>query len=146
MNNVAGYIPNSIAPQFRQALLGSGSSYSNSATSNALVPYGNSTSSHTSQSRQVVTYTSRHRPGAASGPDGEPGRSAAGPSPRKGSDGGSGHASIFVHHQDGSASSPYWAKFEFQLVSFDVVDENDDGIFEPGECAIIKNIRLETMV
>lgn len=39
--------------------------------------------------------------------------------------------------------STYDSKFEFQLLDFDVVDENDDGVFEPGECVIIKNIRIK---
>ncbi|KAF2233610.1 hypothetical protein EV356DRAFT_198994 [Viridothelium virens] len=34
----------------------------------------------------------------------------------------------------------YTSAFEFRLVDFELVDENDDGIFEPGECEIIKEI------
>ncbi|KAF2108339.1 hypothetical protein BDV96DRAFT_652905 [Lophiotrema nucula] len=121
VNNLAGYIPASIAPQFRQALLGSGSSSTDMALYN-----GGSGGGHASGCRQVKTYTSRHRPGAASGSDGRSGRAPSEPSPRAGRNGRSGTASIFIVNNDGTRSLPYSAKFEFQLVDFEVVDENND--------------------
>lgn len=55
-----------------------------------------------------------------------------------------GTAEILVRNDDGSVST-YDSKFEFPLLDFDVVDENDDGVFEPGECVIIKNIGIKNI-
>ncbi|KAK6525330.1 hypothetical protein TWF694_005473 [Orbilia ellipsospora] len=37
----------------------------------------------------------------------------------------------------------YLRRYFFTLVDFDVVDENEDGIFEPGEHIYVKNIRIQ---
>ncbi|KAF2738806.1 hypothetical protein EJ04DRAFT_549698 [Polyplosphaeria fusca] len=135
VRSVAGHIPASLAPQFRHALLESSSS------SNAVVRHNND-GSHISGCQQKRTYTSRHRPGADRGSDGMPGRLPGGPLPRPGRTGRSGKASICVRSEDGVNTVSYNAKFEFQLLDFEVVDENRDCIFEPGECLIIRNIRV----
>ena len=85
-------------------------------------------------------YKTRHKPGASDGKSGCAGRSPA-TSLKPGGNGSDGIAEIVVRNDDGSVST-YDSKFEFQLLDFDVVDENDDGVFEPGECVIIKNIRI----
>ena len=90
---------------------------------------------------QVPTYTTRHKSGASDGKDGAPGLTPA-TSLQHGHDGLDGTAEILVHNDDGSIST-YDSKFEFQLLGFDIVDENDDGVFEPRECVIIKNIRIK---
>lgn len=89
----------------------------------------------------VPTYTTRHKPGASDGKDGASGRTPV-TSLSPGQDGLDGTAGILVRNDDGSVST-YDSKFEFQLLGFDVVDQNDDGVFEPRECAIIKNIRIK---
>ena len=90
---------------------------------------------------QVPTYTTRHKPGASDGNDGATGRTPA-TSLKPGQDGLDGTAGILVRRDDGSIST-YESKFEFELLGFDVVDQNDDGVFEPRECVIIKNIRIK---
>ena len=90
---------------------------------------------------QVPTYTTRHKPGASDGNDGASGHTPA-TSLKPGQDGLDGTAGIHVRRDDGSIST-YESKFEFELLGFDVVDQNDDGVFEPRECVIIKNIRIK---
>ena len=90
---------------------------------------------------QVPTYTTRHKPAASDGKPGAPGRIPIA-SLRPGQDGLAGTVGILLRNDDGSFST-YDQKFEYQLLDFDVVDENNDGIFEPGECMIIKNIRIK---
>lgn len=90
---------------------------------------------------QVPTYTTRHRPGASDGKVGASGRTPA-TSLNVGQNGLDGTGSIHVRNDEGSIST-YHSKFEFQLLGFDVVDENDDGVFEPHECVIVKNIRIK---
>lgn len=106
-------------------------------------PQGQSTTygDHAPSYRQVPVYTTRHKPGAS---DGRKGPSGCTPAAllKPGRDGLDGTAAILVRNDDGSVST-YDSKFEFQLLDFEVVDENDDGIFEPSECAIIKNIRIK---
>lgn len=140
MGNLQGKIPASIVPQFERALLGSGSK---DGFSNAVSPKGYSAmmGDHASDCRQVPTYTTRHKPGAPDGNKGSSGLSPAAPL-KPGQDGLPGTVGILVRHDDGSLST-YNSKFEFQLLGFDVVDENGDGVFEPGECVIIKNIRIK---
>lgn len=37
----------------------------------------------------------------------------------------------------------YPTRYDLKVVSFDVVDENEDGINEPGERLLVKNIRVQ---
>ena len=91
----------------------------------------------------MPTYIKRYKPGA---PDGRQGPSGRTPTARltPGRDGSDGNAVIVVNCYDGSVSR-YDSKFEFQLSEFEVEDENGDGIFELGECVIIKNIRVKNL-
>ena len=59
-----------------------------------------------------------------------------------GRNGSDGSFAISVRNGDGSMST-YDSPFDFLLLDYEVVDENEDGIFEPGECAIIRNIRIK---
>lgn len=63
--------------------------------------------------------------------------------PRNGYDGKSGSASIFVQTAEGPRI--YTSAFDFQLNGFDIADENGDGIFEPGECVVIKSIYVSNI-
>ncbi|KAL8834147.1 MAG: hypothetical protein Q9170_003894 [Blastenia crenularia] len=140
VSNLQGKIPANIALQFERALLGSGAK---DDFLNAVSPRGYSAMNgdHAYDCRQMPAYTTRHKAGAPDGNKGSSGRSPAVPvSP--GRDGSDGTVGILVRYDDGSVSA-YDSKFEFELLGFDVVDENGDGIFEPGECVIIKNIRIK---
>lgn len=59
-----------------------------------------------------------------------------------GVDGRPGEAEIFVTSKTGPAKS-YRARYQLELVDFDVEDENEDGIFEPGEHIFIRRIRVK---
>lgn len=39
--------------------------------------------------------------------------------------------------------STYPSIYQLKVVSFDVIDENEDGVNEPGEHLFIQNIRVE---
>ena len=139
MGNLQGKIPASIAPQFHRALLGSAEGdFSNAITHRG---YSAPTGDHMPGCEQVPTYTTRNKPGASDGKDGPSGRAPA-TSLKPGQDGLDGSARILVRNYDGSVNT-YESKFEYQLLGFDVVDENGDGVFEPRECVIIKNIRIK---
>jgi len=47
-----------------------------------------------------------------------------------------------IRHSDGHLEI-FNSKFEIQLVDFEVVDEYEDGIFEPGECVRVRNITVK---
>lgn len=58
-----------------------------------------------------------------------------------GRNGPPGTAMIVVKHGDSLVTYPsrYW----LQVIGFDLKDENDDGIFEPGEHVFISNIKVQ---
>ena len=60
---------------------------------------------------------------------------------REGTDGEKGAGSFLVQDEEGTTNT-YFSAFDFSLVGFDVRDENGDGIFEPGECAIVHGVRV----
>ncbi|KAL8673302.1 MAG: hypothetical protein Q9168_002264 [Polycauliona sp. 1 TL-2023] len=138
--NIDGTIPAHIAAQFQRALRAPGC---DEDFSQAIVPRGHSTANaqHASDCRQVPVYTSRYKTGASDGKTGPSGRAPATPL-HPGQDGLDGTVGLLVRQDNGTVST-YDAIFEFQLLGFDVVDENGDGVFEPGECAIIRNIRIK---
>ncbi len=51
-------------------------------------------------------------------------------------------ASIIVRSNRGGGSRRYTSRYDLRLVDFDVEDENEDGIFEPGEHIYIRRIRI----
>jgi hypothetical protein len=57
----------------------------------------------------------------------------------RGTAGADGRAQIIVRHSNGDRPR-YDRCYDLQLVDFDLEDENGDGIFEPGECAIVRRI------
>lgn len=58
-----------------------------------------------------------------------------------------GSARIQVHMNStrelGARHNFYTSRYFFYLVDFQVIDENQDGIFEPGEHILIQNIRIK---
>lgn len=130
---MAGIIPASLVPQ-----VGFGNNSLTVASSGALTR--SSAGGHAPGCRQVPTYRTRSRPSAADGCRGPAGRT---PTTRlqPGRNGENGSVYFVIFGRDW-ARTTYRPRFEFQLVEFEVVDENQDGIFEPGECAIIQNIRV----
>jgi hypothetical protein len=49
---------------------------------------------------------------------------------------------IIVERANGKQDT-YNARYRLELVSFDMLDENQDGIYEPGERIIIQRIRIK---
>lgn len=56
--------------------------------------------------------------------------------------GNPGSTQVTVIRNNGTEAT-YPTRYNLKVVSFDVVDENDDGIFEPGEHLLVKNIRVQ---
>lgn len=88
----------------------------------------------------VPVYQTYERARALDGRDGRPGRNATTPLER-GLAGNAGTGSIVVTLRNGIQQS-YNSKYSLELVDFDVEDGNGDGIFEPGEYAFIRRIRV----
>lgn len=61
--------------------------------------------------------------------------------PREGAAGIPGLAYITVKYADGKTGT-FHSKYKIELVDFQVVDENDDGIIEPGEHIFIQHIQI----
>ncbi|KAF4635875.1 hypothetical protein G7Y89_g2200 [Cudoniella acicularis] len=61
---------------------------------------------------------------------------------QSGMGGAQGSSQITVLRNDGTQAT-YPNRYELTVVSFDVVDENNDGINEPGEHLCVKNIRIQ---
>ena len=59
-----------------------------------------------------------------------------------GSSGAQGSSQVRVL-MNNNTESTYPSIYQLKVVSFDVVDENEDGVNEPGEHLLIKNIRVE---
>jgi hypothetical protein len=53
-----------------------------------------------------------------------------------------GEAAIIVTSKAGPEKS-YRCRYRLELVDFEVEDENEDGIFEPGEHVFIRRIRVK---
>ncbi|KAK5123601.1 hypothetical protein LTR85_002639 [Meristemomyces frigidus] len=62
----------------------------------------------------------------------------------RGLPGSAGEVIIVVRNQDGT-SSEYREPWKLRLVSFDVEDENGDGIFEPGEHVVVRRVRVQNI-
>jgi hypothetical protein len=60
-----------------------------------------------------------------------------------GQDGRDGSFGIFIRDQKGHVTGPFSSPFKVELVDFDVIDGNEDGIFEFGEEIILKNIQVK---
>ena len=52
---------------------------------------------------------------------------------------------IFIKYENGDVREYTNDKIELRVVSYDVVDENGTGIFEPGEFFRVKNVKIRNM-
>ncbi|KAF1992020.1 hypothetical protein K402DRAFT_459220 [Aulographum hederae CBS 113979] len=86
-------------------------------------------------------YITHNRPGARNGKKGSSGRTPTALL-LPGRDGVDGTAFICVQNSNGSVST-YKSKFQSKLLDFEVIDENNDSIFEPGECVVISNFKIK---
>jgi len=75
------------------------------------------------------------------GPGGKPGEPSEA-KPINGNDGVNGYAHIFIQKPDGSLDGPFASAYKLEVVEFEVVDGNEDGILEFGEDIILRNIRV----
>jgi hypothetical protein len=142
LNNMTALIPSSYAPAIQQALAsanGGSMALTTRNQSTALTQY--SGGGHAAGCGDRPVYQTFSKPGASNGqrgPSGHTPRSAL----RSGNDGALGSAYYLVSDENGHQTR-YTSKFEFELVDFEVIDENDDGIFEPGECVIVRNVCIK---
>jgi hypothetical protein len=90
----------------------------------------------------VYEYTTYSRPAGIRGPAGAPGGVPLYVL-NAGQPGADGSCQIGVVAGDGSVAATYSGRYGIVVMGFDVIDENDDGIFEPGEHLIVKNIRVQ---
>lgn len=94
--------------------------------------------SHWRGDEKITVTTSHTNPGGRHGIDGRDGAYA--PSkPVDGTDGTVGSVEMYVK-EDGQESGPFKTSYQLEIVDFDVVDDNEDGVLEFGE-----NITLETI-
>lgn len=90
--------------------------------------------------RGDTTYT-RTRPPGRRGPVGPPG--ARVPSYLQGGMGGAqGSSQVTVMRNNGTQAT-YPGRYNLEVVSFEVVDENNDNVNEPGEHILVTNIRVK---
>jgi hypothetical protein len=82
----------------------------------------------------------RHRPPGPPGPHGPPGRRPM-TYLSGGVGGANGTCQIKVVRHD-LTKGTYPSRYRIEVLSFDVVDENEDGINEPGEYLLVQNIRV----
>jgi hypothetical protein len=77
------------------------------------------------------------------GYDGAPGRSGTQSYSRleDGNNGPNGSVQIFIKEQNERVLGPFASPFQLELFDFEVIDSNEDGIFEFGEEIILRNIR-----
>lgn len=81
------------------------------------------------------------RPSASGGPAGMCGRAPV-DALQPGQNGPPGFSQITVLFSDGG-SATYSSRYILEIVGFDVQDENDDGINEPGEYVFVTNIVIK---
>lgn len=74
------------------------------------------------------------------GRDGQPGASVTNPL-HSGTAGADGSGGITVRYKNGDKKR-YSSRYDLGLVDFDVDDENEDRVFEPGEHIFIRRIRI----
>ncbi|MCB9026539.1 MAG: hypothetical protein H6625_09505 [Bdellovibrionaceae bacterium] len=86
----------------------------------------------------TYTYDSHYNSGGSDGhdgPSGSPGRGNI----QRGAKGPSGKYEVLVSYQNGSIER-YAKVFSLSLISYDLIDENNNGIFEPGEKVSVSNM------
>lgn len=89
----------------------------------------------------IPIYRTQSRMKGDDGPAGRPGNSVQ-EILHRGTAGADGRVQIIVRHSNGDR--PRYDKcYNLQLINFDLEDENGDGIFEPGEHAIVRRIIIK---
>jgi hypothetical protein len=83
-------------------------------------------------------------PGGHDGSNGQQGTSGRG-IVVDGADGADGTVEIFVEGEDGKFMGPYRSQYHIEALDFDIVDGNDDGVFEFGELLTVQNIRIRNI-
>ena len=83
-----------------------------------------------------------HNVGGQSGTGGKTGAPSSA-NPTDGQDGLDGKVEIYVEKPGGQLAGPYDSAYKLEVVDFEIVDENEDGILEFGEDIVLRNIRVE---
>lgn len=60
-----------------------------------------------------------------------------------GKDGANGTLSIFIQNQDGQLTGPFASAYQLEVLDFDIVDANEDGVLEFGEEITLRKIRIK---
>lgn len=97
---------------------------------------------HCMSCKRTELNTQMVRPRGENGPPGERGSFAPPITLLSGMNGHSGVGHVKALHGDGTEDT-YTSRYRLELVSFEIQDENHDGIFEPGECIVIQRIRIK---
>lgn len=93
---------------------------------------------------QTEYYTTHHsRPPGNTGPDGPPGRQCTSPL-SAGRSGADGFCQIRLLGR-GGGDEVYSGRYQLVVQGFDVLDENEDGINEPGEFLMVTNIVVQNI-
>jgi hypothetical protein len=93
------------------------------------------------EERYGNTVHRKSRPHGVVGPQGPPGN-RPGNYLSGGLSGANGSSQVTVKRADGTQAT-YPSGYQLKVVSFDIVDENHDGINEPGEHLLVTNIKVE---
>ncbi|KAH8600119.1 hypothetical protein B0O99DRAFT_737601 [Bisporella sp. PMI_857] len=88
----------------------------------------------------VAVYQKRNRVRGSNGANGLTGETYVTPL-LPGTDGPPGRGTIVVISKNGEQKF-YETRYQLELVGFDLEDENDDGVFEPGEHLFVRRIRV----
>lgn len=82
-----------------------------------------------------------HNIGGHAGPTGKTGAPSTA-RPTDGSNGPDGEVQIYIEKADGTTAGPYGSLYNLEVIEFEVVDSNEDGILEFGEEVTLRNIRV----
>ena len=65
--------------------------------------------------------------------------------PSRGANGENGMIEMYVQDGPGEERGPYKSSYQLRVVEFDIIDENEDGIYEFGETITMTNIRVKNI-
>jgi len=80
-----------------------------------------------------------HNIGGQAGPAGKTGAPSIA-APTDGFDGTNGEIQIYIEKPDATTAGPYASPYNLEVVEFEIVDSNEDGILEFGEEVTLRNI------
>jgi len=96
--------------------------------------------SYNNKGEQTVYYTCQRNPGGREGSSGRPGR-RSNASLLAGRNGSRGSVKIFVKRSGRETpDGPYPSSYRFEVIGFNIVDGNDDGVLEFGDEVSLENI------